>query len=164
MKFKRVFSFNILILFLSFSQVAVSASYVNVSVSQAKEMIDSSSNLVILDVRTWGEYLSGHIMNATLIPVNELEGRLDELDSQRSILVYCASGGRSSTASQILVDNGFAEVYNMLGGISAWITAGYPIIYIEVPTNHPTIQAAVNAASEGNTVFVGSYLRFDDIK
>jgi len=104
----------------------VSASgYFDVSVSQAKQMIESNPNLVILDVRTQAEYDSGHIQNATLIPLTELASRLGELDKNKEILVYCGSGGRSATASQILADNGFSKVYNMLGGITAWRNAGY---------------------------------------
>jgi rhodanese-related sulfurtransferase len=100
--------------------------YVDVTVSEAKQMIDSSPSLVILDVRTLGEYESRHIQNATLIPVAELASRLSQLNNEKVTLVYCGTGGRSATASQILVDNGFSKVYNMLGGITAWIDAGYP--------------------------------------
>jgi len=99
--------------------------YVNVNISEAKQMIESNPDLVILDVRTQGEYDEGHIENAVLIPVSELEERLDELDKEKDTLVYCRSGGRSVTASQILVDNGFVSVYNMLGGITAWRNSGY---------------------------------------
>jgi hypothetical protein len=60
-----------------------------------------------------------------LIPVADLLRRLYELDKQKDILVYCASGGRSATASQILVDNGFSSVHNMLGGITSWKNAAY---------------------------------------
>jgi rhodanese-related sulfurtransferase len=95
-------------------------------------MIESNPNLVILDVRTQAEYDSGHIQNATLIPVTELANRLGELDTEKEILVYCKAGGRSATASQILVDNGFSKVYNMLGGITAWMSAGY---WIEIAHN-----------------------------
>lgn len=102
-----------------------SSGYVDVDVSQAKQMIDTNPYLVVLDVRSQGEYDSGHIQNATLIPVGELPSRLDELDKNKHILVYCASGGRSATASQILADNGFLHVYNMLGGITAWRSTGY---------------------------------------
>jgi rhodanese-related sulfurtransferase len=93
-------------------------SYIDVNVSQAKQMIDSNPNLVILDVRTQAEYDSGHIQNTTLIPVTELASRIDELNKERETLVYCGSGGRSATASQMLVDNGFSKVCNMLGGIT----------------------------------------------
>jgi rhodanese-related sulfurtransferase len=99
--------------------------YVNVNVTEAKQMIESNPDLVVLDVRTLEEYDSGHIENAVLIPVDELAGRIGELDKEKEILVYCGSGVRSVTASQILVDNGFVSVYNVLGGITAWRNAGY---------------------------------------
>jgi len=124
-----VFFIVTLIIFLPqslfFSVTQSANSYVNVNVSEAKQMIESNPNLVILDVRTQTEYDEGHIENAVLIPVSELEGRLDELDSEKDTLVYCRSGVRSATASQILVDNGFISVYNMLGGMLAWRDAGY---------------------------------------
>jgi rhodanese-related sulfurtransferase len=106
---------------------ASASGYVNVLVSQAKQMIESNPSLVILDVRSQAEYDSGHLQNATLIPVTDLARRLYELDKQKDILVYCGSGGRSATASQTLVDNGFPSVYNMLGGITSWKNAGYSI-------------------------------------
>ena len=102
-----------------------SNTYTDINVSEAKQTIETNPNLVILDVRTQEEHNEGHIENAVLIPVSELESRLDELDSEKDTLVYCRSGGRSATASQILVDNGFSSVYNMLGGITAWRNTGY---------------------------------------
>lgn len=106
--------------------------YTNVNVQQAKEMIDKGE-VFILDVRTQGEYTSGHIKNSTLlavqdIPANELDSKLRELPKNGSILVYCMSGIRSAAASKILVDNGFSKVYNMQGGITEWINAGYETV------------------------------------
>ncbi|MGQ9461052.1 MAG: rhodanese-like domain-containing protein [Candidatus Bathyarchaeaceae archaeon] len=113
---------------LSQFMVSVRASpYTNMSVSVAKEMIDTNPDLVILDVRYQYEYDSGHIKNAILIPLPELEGRIGELGKEKETLVYCKLGGRSATASEILDANGFTKVYNMQGGITAWISAGYPI-------------------------------------
>jgi rhodanese-related sulfurtransferase len=106
--------------------VLVSANgYVNVNVSEAKHMIESNPELVILDVRTLEEYESGHVQNAVLIPVTELQDRIGELDKEKETLVYCRAGRRSVTASEMLVANGFVSVYNMLGGITAWRDAGY---------------------------------------
>ncbi len=102
--------------------------YTNISVHEAKRKIESNPDLVILDVRTHDEYIAGYIENATLIPLSELQQRLKELDKEKEILVYCRTGSRSSRASQILVDNGLKKVYNMVGGIEAWINAGYPIV------------------------------------
>jgi parallel beta-helix repeat protein len=126
------------------------AGYIDLTVSDAKTMIDSTPSLVILDVRTAEEYTSGHIQNAVNIPLAELEARLGELDSTSQILVYCALGGRSATASQLLTDNGFLYVYNMLNGLSAWTAAGYPV-YVR----YASLQAAIDAAHMGETVFVG---------
>lgn len=105
-----------------------SFTYDDVTVPEAYNLIESRASLVILDVRTQSEYDSGHIQNSHLIPVDELHERLKELNPAEEILVYCRTGVRSSTASQILSDNGFQHVYNMLGGITAWIENGYPVV------------------------------------
>jgi len=107
--------------------------YTDIRVEVAYTMInqtDTFPNLLILDVRSQGEYDSGHLNNSVLIPVDELENRLDEIAEYNSteIIVYCASGGRSVTASNILVSNEFSLVYNMMGGITAWIGEGYPTV------------------------------------
>jgi len=101
--------------------------YMIVNVSEAKQMMESNPDLVIVDVRTREEYESGHIPNAVSIPFNEFEGRIDELNKEKETLVYCLFLGcwRSPTACQILVDNGFVSVYNMPDGIAAWRDAGY---------------------------------------
>ena len=64
---------------------------------------------LLLDVRTQEEYDQDNIEGATLIPVAELEARLKEIEQYKDkpILVYCRSGNRSMTASQILIENGF---------------------------------------------------------
>jgi len=105
--------------------------YTNINVQQAKEMIDRGE-VFILDVRTPKEYAQGHINGSTLlavqdIPSNELDLKLKELPMDRPIIVYCWSGIRSAAASTILANNGFSKVYNMQGGISTWINAGYEI-------------------------------------
>ena len=107
--------------------------YEDISVEVAYNMINdtvSFPNLIILDVRDQDEYDSGHLNNSILIPLGELESRLNEITQYNNteIIVHCASGGRSQTASGILASNGFSKIYNMLGGITAWINAGYPTV------------------------------------
>ncbi len=93
--------------------------YKNINFEQAKHILDNES-VILLDVRTEEEFVTGHIANAINIPVDELEERVDELkDKQAKILVYCKSGRRSVIASEILVNAGFANVYNM-GGVVDW--------------------------------------------
>ena len=102
----------------------------DISVSVANSMINDTAtypDLLVLDVRTPEEYNDAHLYNATLIPVDELGSRLSEIESYNDteIIVYCRSGSRSLQASNLLVANNFSKIYNMLGGINAWIAAGY---------------------------------------
>ncbi len=133
--------------------VASASGYVNVLVLEAKQMIESDRNMVILDVRGQSEYDSGHLQNATLIPSTELASRLYQLDKQKDILVYCASGGRSATASQLLADNGFPSVYNMLGGITSWKNAGY---WIEIVHNGDLAIRATQTFTIENCTYIQS--------
>jgi len=83
---------------------------------QAKEWVEDGA--ILLDVRTVGEHQSGHVEGSLNIPVQELEGRIPELDADRKVVVYCRSGGRSASAARLLRARGF-EVHDM-GPMSAW--------------------------------------------
>ena len=99
-----------------------SGAYENISVDEAYEMIKKAhKNLVILDVRNQSEYNLGHLYDAVLIPVYELEERISELQEHVNdpIIVYCKAGLRSQIACEILANKGFTNVYNLLGGITA---------------------------------------------
>lgn len=74
----------------------------------------------LLDVRQPEEYASEHLPGATLIPLPELSNRLAELDPGRPTIVYCAIGGRSRIAAQMLAGKGWENVFNLSGGIKAW--------------------------------------------
>jgi len=94
--------------------------YIDISVEKAHEMLENNpEEIILLDVRTEGEYNAEYIPGAINIPLSDLENRIDELDSSKAIIVYCKSGGRSRTASETLAQRGFV-VYNMEGGINAW--------------------------------------------
>lgn len=95
--------------------------YTSISGSQLRKMINNS-NILILDVRSSVEYRNGHIPNARNIPVDMLSSKLSTLSSYRNseIIVYCASGGRSTKACNILSKNGFNKIYNLSGGVSSY--------------------------------------------
>lgn len=82
----------------------------------------SLADLQVLDVRRRGEYDSGHVPGAINIPLDVLPDRLDDLDVSRPLAVICASGYRSSSAASLLRHD---AVFNIVGGTSAWIAAGY---------------------------------------
>ena len=84
----------------------------------------------ILDVRTKGEYLEGHLKDAYLLPVQILEREIGVIEKYKDqdILIYCRSGNRSTVASKILIDAGFTNVYNLRYGISEWTADGYSVV------------------------------------
>lgn len=94
----------------------------------AAELIRTVKPLV-LDVRTPREFKAGHLENARLIPVQELQTRLKELSPFKDddIFIYCATGNRSTVASKILIDNGFQRIINLRGGIRQWSKNQYPV-------------------------------------
>jgi phage shock protein E len=66
----------------------------------------------IIDVRTPAEFAGGAYPNAKNIPVQEIAGRLGEIDRDKPVVLYCASGGRSGAATQFLKQQGYADVVN----------------------------------------------------
>ena len=95
--------------------------YQQITQEEAKAIMETHE-VVILDVREQHEYDSGHIPGAVLLPVATIAkdtaaAVIDELDTV--VLVYCRSGNRSKTASQVLVDLGYTNVYEF-GGINDW--------------------------------------------
>lgn len=114
---KLLFTVSLLFVFLVACQP--SETYKNVSIEDAKQMIDNGE-VVVLDVRTNEEYAAGHIPNAILIPVQELADRVDELDREETYLIVCRSGNRSVQASEILLDHGFQTLYNLEIGMNGW--------------------------------------------
>ena len=102
---------------------------VTLSVDEAYQAYDGDLGYIFVDVRTVSEYESGHIEGAVLIPLSEMAERFSELPVSSPIVVYCdgSSCNRSGAAAEILVNNGFEEVYDLGGtGINEWIEKGYP--------------------------------------
>ncbi len=103
--------------------------YVAVTAMEAAALIRDRQPF-ILDVRREREYRSGHLEGATLVPVQELQKRIREVNQDRSepVLIYCASGNRSTVASKILIDHGFRNIYNLKYGIKEWKRKSLPVI------------------------------------
>jgi phage shock protein E len=99
-----------------------------IDAQQYTQRFSDSPDHLLIDVRTPEEFTSGHIPGAINISVQTLPDRLSEIPNDQTIVVYCRSGNRSATATQILTDAGFSPVYD-LGGIQDWVSAGYPVEY-----------------------------------
>lgn len=97
-----------------------------VSVTKAAEK--RAAGAFILDVRQPEEWVEGHIPGATLIPLDELQSRVNELPKDQEIVVVCRSGNRSAEGRDILRAAGFQQVTSMAGGMNQWQSAGYEVV------------------------------------
>lgn len=103
-----------LLLALTLILLGCSSNYKTVDVDTVYKAINNS-NVVILDVRTVEEYNEGHIMNAINIPIDDID--TINIEKDKTIYIYCASGNRSKMATNKLIDMGYTDVYDM-GGIN----------------------------------------------
>jgi len=103
--------------------------YHAVTAQEAKEVIANISPL-ILDVRTPLEYAEGYIEGAMLLPVQVIQREYGKIADYRDkpVLIYCATGNRSTVAAKVLIDNGFKNIYNMRYGIAEWQKNGFPVV------------------------------------
>lgn len=104
------------------------AHYKAISAEQATIFIQEQQPL-ILDVRTPEEYRSGHLENSVLIPVQVLSQNIGKLEPymDKPILIYCATGNRSTVAAKILIDSGFSYIRNMRYGMMEWNAKKLPV-------------------------------------
>jgi hydroxyacylglutathione hydrolase len=97
------------------------------SVHELKAMIDSNQKITIVDVRREKEWNDGHIKGAMRIYLGHLPKQTDKIPKDNPIVVVCKTGNRSSFGTSILLKAGFDNVYNCLGGIEAWVKAGFKL-------------------------------------
>lgn len=92
--------------------------------------ISAGDSIQLLDVRTPGEYKSGHIAHALLADWNdktEFNRRIEFINKKKPVYVYCLAGGRSAAAAKALRQQGFEQVYELSGGTNAWKAANKPL-------------------------------------
>ena len=96
-----------------------------------KQKLDSAEDVLLLDVRTAEDYVGeqGHVKGSVLIPLEELEQRLSEIESfqEKTVMMICRTDRRSAKAAQILTKNGFADVHVIKQGMTDWNKKGYKI-------------------------------------
>ncbi len=108
-------------------------------VNQARALVDARPDrnaLVLLDVRTPGEFAAGHLPGAVLLDINgaDFEAKLAQLDRGPAYLVYCRTQNRSGRAAEMMRRMGFGQVSVMLGGFAEWSRRGFPV---ETPPARP---------------------------
>ena len=92
----------------------------SITVHELKRKFDDREQFVLIDVREPVEYELSRIEGAKLIPLRQLDSRVEELDRTKEIVLQCKTGARSAYAVQLLQQAGFTTVYNLTGGIEAW--------------------------------------------
>lgn len=97
----------------------------SVTAREVQEKLDANPKPYILDVRHPGEFSTGHISGATLIPLSELSKKMSKLPRNREIICVCRSGARSGMAARQLIAAGFTAS-NMTGGMLAWERSQLP--------------------------------------
>lgn len=101
------------------------------NVIELKQRMDAGEDILLLDVRTAEDYIGEqkHISGSTLVPLEELEQRLTELNDylEKPVITICRADRRSAKAAQILAQHGFADVHVARMGMTDWIKQGYPI-------------------------------------
>jgi rhodanese-related sulfurtransferase len=100
-----------------------------VTPTEAKNLIESRQDLLLIDVRGQDELYEGYIEGSTLIPLWDIIKGTQRPPQNKPILLICAVGGRSLALGQLMSKNGWNEIYNLKGGISAWKKEKLPLKY-----------------------------------
>lgn len=123
--------------------------------AQAQAALSQDPELVLLDVRTEGEYGQYRIKGARLLPIQELEARIGELAPQARYLVTCEHGMRSSAACEYLRAQGFTQLANLRGGVAHWAQMGLPLETTPA-AGGPGAQGTCGVARPGRKGVLGS--------
>ncbi|MGO4728949.1 rhodanese-like domain-containing protein [Paenibacillus sp. 2KB_22] len=92
----------------------------NLKPDEFRQAIKTNSPGMVVDVREPAEYKRGYIPGAINIPLSQLKQRLSEIPQNKRVFLYCQSGMRSKSAAKILSKQGYAQISNLQGGVSAW--------------------------------------------
>ncbi|TRM11481.1 rhodanese-like domain-containing protein [Lentibacillus cibarius] len=102
------------------SRVVPAKGVTNITVQEAKAKF-KDHNVQFIDVRTPGEYKANYRKPFKNIPLSELPKKINTLDKEKEVVVICQSGMRSTKAAKTLQKQGFEKIYNVKGGMNAWI-------------------------------------------
>jgi phage shock protein E len=125
----------LLSVFLASFQVCQAQQDSNLSVAEFRSAMDTIKDVTVIDLRTQSEVKGGIIPNATIIDYfdKKFEARLDQLDKNKSYLLYCASGARSAETLNLMKAKGFKTVYHMDGGFQQWKSQKMPVTAYKKP-------------------------------
>lgn len=114
--------------FFIFQQIGTATDTYSQEISVSQAAAKRQAGAFILDVRQPEEWADYHIPGSTLIPLGDLESRINEVPKDQEIVVVCRSGNRSTQGRDILQEAGFSQVTSMAGGLKEWRAAGYETV------------------------------------
>ena len=119
-----------LLLIVGFSIGNVSAQSAVINADAFEKTLKTDKTVQLVDVRTPGEFASGHIEGAVNYDfyASDFAQKIGKLDKKKPVMVYCAVGGRSGAAAEQLKKSGFTKVYDLDGGMDAWKDAGKKVV------------------------------------
>jgi thioredoxin 1 len=126
--FKILFKLFVLVTILIFSACSKRQIHGNLSADSFLEKIKKDSSIYLIDVRTPKEYTKGHLASAKNInwKGTDFDEQISTLNKNKTVMVYCMKGKRSTAAAEYLRAQGFKEVYQLDGGFKQWREAGLP--------------------------------------
>lgn len=103
---------------------------IRLTVKDFEAKLNTTANFIFLDVRTPEEFNSGHIAKAKMLDYrnSNFAEQAAKLDKSKPVFVYCASGIRSNAAAKVLSELGFIKVYDLQGGLRAWLAENKPVV------------------------------------
>ena len=130
MKLKNVLLSFMLLIGVSTACTAKQPAQVKLDVQQAVEKMNKSKKFIIVDVRTAKEYYDGHVENAVLMPMQEMDTMAEKIlpNKKQTIFLYCRSGRRSNIVAQKLIEKGYKKVYDIGGVIDKGFTDAFKIV------------------------------------
>jgi rhodanese-related sulfurtransferase len=111
-----------IVFFMAFKGIRQSNAFSNLDVKSFADKIKADQNIIILDVRTPAEFAQGSLKGALNLDVSasNFKEKISSLDKEKSYMIYCRSGMRSVKACNLMAENGFNKMFNLLGGYQAW--------------------------------------------
>ncbi len=101
----------------------------NITVEELKAKLEAGENIKLIDCREQGEWDEAHIEAAEFMPLSNFEAEMEKLSNKDEVLVLqCRSGKRSLQACMMLQGEGFENLFNLEGGILAWLDKGFPTV------------------------------------
>ena len=111
----------------AFAEGLESTEVSSISAAELHARRESGAAPVVIDVRTPGEYASGHIPGAINIPFDQVAQRIAEIEAPQGVALYCMVGPRARKGESALLAAGYEKVLHLEGGLAAWQAAGHPI-------------------------------------